>query len=113
MHNFEQFDFFWKKCQCSNKFTGLGLISMGISLMQEQVLGKIDWAVGEMGLGAKNEKEDNEKMKIIDGKKMHKAYTIKRQCTCRSCLEEVAKQLGIDVKTVQTKNLDDFNQGNG
>ena len=31
-------------------FTGLGLISMGISLMQEQVIGKIQWCVNEMGI---------------------------------------------------------------
>ena len=86
---------------------------MGISLMQEQVLGKIDWAVGEMGLGEKNEKEENEKMKIIDGRKLHKAYTIKRRCTCKSCLEEVAKQLGIEVETVQNKDSDNLNQGHG
>ena len=38
-------------------FTGLGLISMGISLMQEQVIGKIQWCVNEMGI--KETEEDN------------------------------------------------------
>ena len=42
--------------------TGLALISMGISLMQDQVIGKIKWCVGEMGL---NETEDDSVEKYI------------------------------------------------
>ena len=41
---------------------GLTLISMGISLMQDQVIGKIKWCVGEMGL---NETEDDSVEKYI------------------------------------------------
>ncbi len=35
---------------CDCKFAGLALISMGISVMQEQIVGKITWCAGELGI---------------------------------------------------------------